>query len=309
MKERIEYLFFLMLHRLARVVSFGAATSVGAALGSGVYSLTGIRKKITRDNLRHAFPDTSDRELARIARGAYRSYGIAITQMLWAGSASATELKNKVNIGDTALVERALARGKGLILMSGHFGCWELLVSSVRLHLGVPLLMIVQTQRNRRINAFVDRLRSRFDNQTVTMGPSVRQIMRALQEGKAVLVLGDQSGPRESVFIEFFGRPAATHRGPAAFSLRNDTPIVMVFLVRRQDGTYDALFEEVDRSGLTGSFEENIVELTRRHTAVLEKYIRRYPDHWLWMHKRWKHTAYFEERHSDAGLTHQGSPG
>jgi KDO2-lipid IV(A) lauroyltransferase len=309
MKERIEYLLFLMLHRLARVVSFGVATRAGAALSGGVFSLTRIRKKVTLDNLRHAFPAKSGRELVQIARGAYRTYGIAITQMLWAGSASADELKSKVNIGDTGLVERALARGKGLILMSAHFGCWEFLVSSVRLHLGKPLLMIVQTQRNRRINALVDHLRSRFDNQTVPMGPSVRQILRALQDGKMVLMLGDQSGSRESVFIEFFGRPAATHRGPAAFSLRTDAPIVMILLVRRHDGTYDALFEEVDRSGLTGPSEENIVELTRRHTALLEKYIRRYPDHWLWMHKRWKHTTFFEERHAGTESSHQGTPG
>jgi len=96
------------------------------------------------------------------------------------------------------------------------------------------------------------------------------------------------------VFVDFFGRPSATHRGPAVFSLRNNTPILMIFLVRRSDGTYDALFEEVDRNGLEAYTEQNILELTRRHTALAEKYIRRYPDHWLWMHKRWKHTPYFE---------------
>jgi KDO2-lipid IV(A) lauroyltransferase len=227
--------------------------------------------------------------------------------MLWAGSASIDQLKSKVNIGDTGVVERALARGRGLILMSGHFGCWEFLVSSVRLQVGVPFVVIVQTQRNRRINALLDRLRSRFDNQTVPMGPSVRQVVKALQEGKTVVLLGDQSGPKESVYVDFFGRPAATHRGPAAFSLRNDTPIVMIFLVRRRDGTYDALFEEVDRSGLTGTSDEKIIELTRRHTAVLEKYIRRYPDHWLWMHKRWKHTPYYEGLHPADETTQGGS--
>jgi KDO2-lipid IV(A) lauroyltransferase len=308
MKERIEYLSFLLLHRLARVVSFRTATRVGAAMGSAVFRLTGVRKRVTMDNLRHAFPGRPEMELVRIARGAYRTYGIAITQMLWSGAASAEELKTKVHIGDTGIVQRALASGRGLLLMSGHFGCWEFLVSSVRLHLGVPFVLLVQTQRNRRINVLVDRLRSRFDNQTVAMGPSVRQVIRALQEGKTVLLLGDQSGPRESVFIEFFGRPAATHRGPAAFSLRNGTPIVMIFLVRREDGTYDALFEEVDRSALTGSSEENIIELTRRHTALLEKYIRRYPDHWLWMHKRWKHTTYFEEERSGDGADREGTP-
>ncbi len=295
MKERIEYHLFVLLHRLARLASFGTATSIGAFLGLGVFSLTRIRKKVTMDNLRHAFPEKTDQEKRAIARGAFKTYGIAITQMLWAGSASVAELKSKVNIGDTGPVHRALARGKGLILMSGHFGCWEFLVSSVRLHLGVPFVIIVQTQRNRRINELVDRLRSRFGNQTYPMGPSVRHVMKALQEGKTLALLGDQSGPRESVFVDFFGRPAATHRGPAAFSLRNDTPIVMVFLVRQEDGTYQALFEEVDRSGLTGSSDDNVVELTRRHTKVLEEYIRRYPEHWLWMHKRWKHTSYYEE--------------
>jgi len=305
MKERIEYLCFLLLHRLARVLSFNSATRVGAVLGSAVFRLTRIRRGVTMDNLRHAFPDRPERELLRIARGAYRSYGIAITQMLWTGTASAEELKTKVHIGDTDIVRRALGQGKGLLLMSGHFGCWEMLVSSVRLLLGVPFVVLVQTQRNRRINAMIDRLRSRFDNQTVAMGPSVRQVVRALQEGKTVVLLGDQSGPRESVFIEFFGRPAATHRGPAAFSLGNGTPIVMIFLVRREDGTYDALFEEVDRSGLTGPSEENIVELTRRHTVLLEKYVRLYPDHWLWMHKRWKHTAYFEQQVAGEGAEQQ----
>ncbi len=294
MKERIEYLLFLCLHGLARLVSFDVATGTGAFLGLCVFSLTRIRREVTLDNLRHAFPEKTEGELRAIARGAFKTYGISITQMLWAGRASVDELKSKVNIGDAGVIERALSRGKGLILMSGHFGAWELLVSSLRLLLGVPFVIIVQTQRNRRINALVDRLRSRFGNLTVPLGPSIRQVMTALREGKVVAILGDQSGPRESVFVDFFGRPAATHRGPAAFSLRNDTPIVMVFLVRQRDGTYDALFEEVDRSGLAGSGEENVIELTRRHTRVLEAYIRRYPDHWLWMHKRWKHTAYYE---------------
>ena len=109
-----------------------------------------------------------------------------------------------------------------------------------------------------------------------------------------VLMLGDQSGSKASLYVDFFGRPAATHQGPAAFSLKTGTPIVMVFLIRQKDGTSEAVFEEVDRTGLEAYTEENIIELTRRHTAILERYIRQHPDHWLWMHKRWKHTAYYQ---------------
>lgn len=294
MKERIEYLLFLLLHQTARFVSFKVATAVGSGLGHAVFRYTRIRRRVTMENLRHAFPEKSEGELLTIAHGAYRTYGISITQMLWAGGASAEDLISKVHMSSREPIERALDHDRGLLLMSAHFGSWELLPTSVRLLIGSPFVMIVQTQRNRRINALVDRLRSRFDNQTVPMGPSVRHILEALRERKIVLLLGDQSGPKESVFVDFFGRPAATHRGPAVFSLRNNTPILMVFLVRRPDGTYDTLFEEVDGGGLEGSSEENILELTRRHTALAEKYIRIYPDHWLWMHKRWKHTPYFE---------------
>jgi KDO2-lipid IV(A) lauroyltransferase len=294
MKERIEYLLFLLLHQTARFVSFKVATTVGSGLGHFVFRFTRIRRHVTMENLRHAFPQKTEGELLTIAHGAYRTYGIAITQMLWAGGASAEELISKVHMSSRESIARALEQGQGLLLMSAHFGSWELLPTSVRLLVDRPFVMIVQTQRNHRINALIDRLRSRFDNQTIPMGPSVRHILEALRENKIVLLLGDQSGPKESVFVDFFGRPAATHRGPAVFSLRNDTPILMIFLVRRSDGTYEALLEEVDRSGLEGSSEENILELTRRHTALAEKYIRIYPDHWLWMHKRWKHTPYFE---------------
>jgi KDO2-lipid IV(A) lauroyltransferase len=105
-----------------------------------------------------------------------------------------------------------------------------------------------------------------------------------------VLMLGDQSASRESLFIDFFGRPAATHRGPALFALKTGAPMVMGLLLRQSDGRYAAEFEEIPHDDLHGASERNVAELTRRHTAVLERYIRLYPDHWLWMHKRWKHT-------------------
>jgi KDO2-lipid IV(A) lauroyltransferase len=300
MNDWIEFHLFFLLYRLASRMSYGFATTVGRILGHAVYSLTGLRKRVTLENLRNAFPEKGERELRGIARAAYVNYGIAITHMLWSGGAPAEDLETKVHEESLEPVRNALAQGKGLVLLSAHFGCWELLVSSLRLRIGVPFVIVVQNQRNRRINALLDQLRSRFENQTVPMGPSVRVVLKALKENKVIALLGDQSGPKEAVFVDFFGRPAATHRGPALFSLRYNTPLLMVFLLREADGTYRALFEEVDRTGLNGASEENVLELTRRHTAVLEKYVRSHPDQWLWMHRRWKHTAYYEAHHLPA---------
>jgi KDO2-lipid IV(A) lauroyltransferase len=301
MKESVEYFFFRLLQRIARHLSYATASRLGSTLGAVALAL-GIRRTITLDNLNRAFPEQDPAAVRRIAAGAYRNYGTALMQMLWSMNAAADELVAVVHLRDEGVFRQALARGKGVILLSGHFGSWELIVSSISLALKMPFVVIAQTQRNRKINRFVNTLRSRFGSTMVPMGPSVRQVMRALKEGKAVAMLGDQSGPKESVFVEFFGRPSATHRGAAAFSLKSETPIVMYMLVRREDGSYDVFFEEVDRSGLDGYSEENVLELTRRHTAILEKYIRRHPDHWLWMHKRWKHTPYFET-HRDALTT------
>jgi KDO2-lipid IV(A) lauroyltransferase len=158
------------------------------------------------------------------------------------------------------------------------------------------MAIIVQRQRNQRIDWKIDQGRSRHGNVTIAMGPSSREGLRVLREGGLLVMLGDQSGPKESTFVTFFGRAAATHRGAAAFSLKADAPLLMVFLIRQNDGGYEAVFEEVDRSGLDIYSDENIDELTRRHVAVLERYIRQYPDHWLWMHKRWKHTTEFKIR-------------
>ena len=113
--------------------------------------------------------------------------------------------------------------------------------------------------------------------------------------------------------MEFFQRPAATHRGTAAFSLKTGASIVTVLLVRQADETYTAVFEEVDRTGLDTYQGDAIAELTRRHAKVLEKHIRLHPDHWLWMHKRWKHTAYFQSLQGERSAlaagetTHGGS--
>lgn len=296
LKSLIEYVFFIPVNLCARMLSFRGAGRLGSALGGFVWRCAGYRRGITLDNLTRAFPEKLPEEIRRVALGAYRGYGQALMEMLWSGGAGEEELRDTMTLENPRVPLDALARGKGLILLSGHFGAWEFIVTSMSLRLGRPVIAIAQPQRNRFIDAVITANRNRFGSGTVTMHESVREVMKLLRAGKIVGMLGDQSGSRESIFIEFFGRPAATHRGAAAFSLKCDSPIVMFFFIRRPEGGYRAVYEEVDRGGLTGTAEENIVELTRRHTALLERYIRTYPDHWLWMHKRWKHTEFYESR-------------
>ena len=305
LKSLIEYCFFVPVNFLARRCSYGRAGRLGSALGGIVWRRIPYRKEVSRDNLRLAFPAMAPGAIDAIAEGAYRGYGRALMEMLWSGGAGEDDLRAAMTLANPEVPLGALARGKGLVLLSGHFGAWELVVTSLPLLLGHPVTAIAQPQRNRFIDRVITANRNRFGSGTVTMHRAPREVTALLREGKIVAMLGDQSGPKESTFVEFFGRPAATHRGPAAFSLRCDAPLVMFFFIRQGDGTYRAVFEEVDRSGLGGTSEEAIVELTRRHTAVLERFIRAWPDHWLWMHRRWKHTAYYEAM---AGSPRHGEP-
>jgi len=297
-KEYVEYFLFRAVQQMARLLTYPAAERLGRILGKLAFAVSASRRRVTLDNLKHAFPEKRQEELRVIARRAFENYGISLVEMLWSGQAGRKELAGLVRLENPEVAQRAREQGKGVILLGGHFGSWELMASSLIICLGWNVSVIVQVQRNRKINDVIDSQRRRYMLATIPMGPSVREVLKTLQRKEAVFILGDQSGPKESLFVDFFGRPAATHKGTAAFSLRSGAPIVFVALLRQKDGTHKAVFEEVDRSGLDSASEENVAELTRRHVAVLERYIRQYPDHWLWMHKRWKHTEYFQAHDS-----------
>jgi len=285
----LEYVLFMLFRTTLLLLPFGAAGRLGRRIGRAGFRLLTRRRNIALDNLRNAFPEKSDRELGTIALGAFENFGIAISEFLCFSRLGPADLRRLMHYDENEGAFRKIAAAGGLLFMTGHFGNWELTGAGSSCLAGVPYLVIVKTQSNRLVDAVVDRLRTRFGSSTVPMEKSVRGTMATLGQGGVVALAGDQSAPRESDFVPFFGRKVATFRGPAAFALRAGVPLMMGFTVRRPDFTYDFVLEEVDRSGLTGDSDENIRELTRRHVAVLEKQIRLHPDHWLWMHRRWKH--------------------
>ena len=192
MAATLEYTLFRLLDAILSRLPFGAARRVGAVLGIIAMEVFRYRRTVTLDNLTTAFPDLPHATLLRYARGAYKNYGTAIMELFWTSRATAAELKEKVLLRNPSVVFDALSRGKGLILLSAHFGSWELLLSGLRLHFPQRFVAIAQRQANDRINDFIDLRRCRFDNLIVSMGPSVREVMRALRDREIILVLGDQ---------------------------------------------------------------------------------------------------------------------
>jgi KDO2-lipid IV(A) lauroyltransferase len=289
MANRLEFIVFSLLGLLLRLLPLRLVQFVGRRLGNLGYLFARRRRVIALDNLIHAFPEKSGEAIRKIARGAFQNFTVAMCELLWFPRFTPQRLRKCVRLVNVDYLSEVVARNKGVILMSGHFGNWELLGLSIGHFLGSPLTIIVKNQRNPLVNGVVNRYRCQWGNSVVPMELSVREALKKLTAGGVVAILADQSGPREGLFVPFFNRPAATHQGPAVFSLRVGAPIVFVFAIRQSNGSYRVISEEVSQNGLDGYSEENAAELTRRHVAVLEKYVRMYPEQWLWMHRRWKH--------------------
>jgi KDO2-lipid IV(A) lauroyltransferase len=222
-------------------------------------------------------------------RGAFRNVGIALFEFVYFPRLNSAAINELVQIGNSELVERVFARGQGIILLTAHFGNWELLAQSVPARTGIPVRVIVKQQANERVNKRINEWRTMLGNIAVPMEVSVRELLKALREKKAVGMVGDQSAAVQSDAVPFFGREVPTFEGPAMFSLKTRAPLLVGFAVRQPNGSYEAEFHEVPSNDLTTYTPENVLELTKRHVAITEAVIRAHPDQWLWMHKRWKH--------------------
>jgi KDO2-lipid IV(A) lauroyltransferase len=291
-RDIIEFGAFALVGFFVRLVPLRVAQHFGRRLGEFIYTTIKIRREVTYQNLRAAFPEKSMEELDSIALEAYRNLAMTFSELFWFPRLKHSVLLHIIKIRNGEVFQEVRNRGKGYILMTGHFGNWELLMFAIAMLFHAPLVATAHEQRNRLVNALINRYRSICGNRVVTMDQSVRETLTALRQGQGVAILADQSAPRERIYIDFFGRPAATYEGPAVFSLRTGAPIIMAFLIRQKNNSYEMVFEELPSSDLFGATDENIRELTRRHVKVLERYVAEYPGQWLWLHKRWKHAEY-----------------
>lgn len=288
--HHVEYFLFVSLGIIVRIFPLRTVQRFGEALGTLSYYVVSDRRSVALENLRKAFPEKTEGEIQAIAKGAFRNFAISMVELLWFPRLTRERIDKLVRFKNLDLMVEAHKQEKGLIMLSGHFGNWELTALSTGVLSDLPFTVVAKSQHNPLVDRLVNRYRCLHGNRIVPLGMSIREIFKALQEKKAVAIAADQSGPMEGLFVDFFGRPTATHQGPALFSLKTGAPLFMALLIRRKDGTYEGIVEEIPKDELTEATEPNVAELTRRHVKVLEKYVRTYPDHWLWMHRRWKHS-------------------
>ena len=265
------------------------ALACGADLGSLVASL-GVRRRVARANLALAFADRDAAWRERLLAEHYRELGRIV--------ADYARLPRLVRAPRAELFARwsgeehahaARARGNGVIFLTGHFGNFELYGAAMGKVM--PMSALVKPLSNPGADAWVRRMRTACGVQLLPTGAGVRGVVRLLRAGGSVAMLGDQDARRDGVFVPFFGRLASTPVGPAWLSLATGAPIVFGTCLREPDGRYAAeLLPPLMPEGRPDD-PEAIRALTARHTEMLEQAVRRRPESWFWLHKRWKTAA------------------
>jgi len=270
-------------------LSFRRAGVLGERIGRLGYWPLGIRRGVVERQLSAALPERSPEDIERIARETYAQLGRTSVETAILPAYNAAEIVSLFeDVQGWSIIEERLARGKGLILVTGHLGNWELGGAYLAAR-GVPIDVVARHMANPLFDRYLTRTRQQIGMEVVHDEEAVRRVPRSLRSGRAVAFLVDQGAVGlASTWVPFFGRYAKTPRGPAVFALRLDAPIVFGAAVRRPSGRYQLTFEPIDVAP-TGDREADVDRIVADYTSTLERWVRRTPEQYFWHHRRWKH--------------------
>ena len=287
--HRAEYVALRGAVAAIERLSFSRAGRIGARIGGLGFSPLKIRRAVVERQLRAALPDRDAVDIERIARAAYAHLGRTSIETAILPSHSPAEIMGLFeSVHGWDLVEQRLALGKGLILVTGHLGNWELGGAYIAAR-GLPIDAVARHMANPLFDRYLTSTRQRIGMTVIHDEEAVKRVPRALRTGHAVAFLVDQGAVGlASTWVPFFGRFAKTPRGPAVFALRLGAPVVFGVALRQPSGRYQLSFEPIEIED-TGNREADVDRIVADYTQVLERWIRRAPEQYLWHHRRWKH--------------------
>ena len=271
-------------NKIFHLMPMGFNLWVGRNLGNLVYYLSGKRKNITYANLRAAFClEKSPQEIKRLTREAYRCAGQTLIELISMTKVDKRYLDKYIKTHDRQYVEQAAKNPKGMLLISAHFGNWELMCVESVMN-GYPLHLVARDQKMKRLNELFNLLRESKGNFVIRKGMDIKNVFRILHNGGGVGLLGDQNAGRSGKLLELFGRPASTAVGPFRFAQSSGAWVVPAF-IHRIKGPYQEII--LEKPMVIGK-KEDVVPYMEEYNRLLEKHVRKRPEQWFWMHKKWK---------------------
>ena len=289
MREALEFAGAWLLLKVMGAMPRPVARFVGARTAAVLLWMRPSLRRAARQNLRLAFPEWSDAQRRAAIRGMVRQLGWMAAEFARFPRYTKENIKQTVLLDGFENFAAAQARGRGVLFLTGHMSAWELAPFAHALY-GYPLHFLARPIDNVRVDALVNRYRCLWGNSPIEKNQSARAVLKVLDAGGTVGILADHNTLlSEGVFVDFFGVPACTSAGLARFALHTGAAVVPGFL--HWDASlrkYRLCFEpEVDLAR-TGDDAADVRENTQRFMRVVEKYVRTYPDQWLWVHRRWK---------------------
>lgn len=283
----LEYGLVALTMRAARLLPWRAVRAMGTGLGFLFYTLDRRHRRIAMQNLAAAFPRKPAGDRQAIVRGVFGHFGRLLFELLKFSGLSTAEVLARVEIEGGERIREARAKGRGALLFTGHFGYWEI---NAIAHAAAfaPIGVLARPLDNRRLHDLLERMRGCQGNYVIYRRGALRRVLKALAANDGVAILIDQhiQAP-DAVTVNFFDRPAATTLALGMLALRTGAPVIPVFALPDGVGRYRLVYEHPVAPPADDT-PESIRDFTQRCTDVLEMHVRRRPELWLWMHRRWR---------------------
>lgn len=289
MRQRLEYAAAWPFIKILGILPRPLARATGIGLAWVVYLLHVRLRQVGMRNLAMAFPEKTEAERARILRAEFASLGRQLAEVCQFPRYTRENVEQVVVYDGLENYENAYARGKGVLFLTAHFGGWELSAFTHSLH-GHWMHVVVRAMDNAYLDRLIRQYRMMHGNQIVEKDDFVRGLLAAMRAGEVVGILMDTNmTPPQGIFVDFFGIPACTASGLARIALKTDAAVVPTFTIWDAAlGKYRLRFDPAVELVHTDDSEADIKANTQRFTSIIEDYVRKYPEQWLWVHRRWK---------------------
>ncbi len=288
MQNKIEYFLLKFLSFLVSKLKIKTSKKLAKMLALLFYYLIPLRKNVVIKNLRIAFPDLAENDLKKYVHKAYENLFIVLVEILLLPYLNENEISEMVEIENSQLVDEALSQEKGLIFVSAHFGNWEILALASALKLKKNFVIVTKPLRNNLVDQYINEWRCRYGNSIIPLNKSIKNIFKALIDKKIIALLADQRASLNSLELRFFNKLTHVYEGPATLSVKTGAPLILGMAIRQDFLKYKVELTQIPIPE-GRSDNDKIITMTENYISLLEKYIRQYPDHWLWFHNRWRH--------------------
>jgi KDO2-lipid IV(A) lauroyltransferase len=271
----------------ASIVSLPAAP-IGSAVGRAIGLLDRPHRRIVRRNLAFAYPDMDERQRRRLEGRVFRNYGINLFEIFQMGFMRPEDVARRVRFHGLENLRDALWRRRGVIVVTAHLGSWELGFQALPCVLGLPFTAVAKKFKSNLIENWIQAVRTRFGNAILYKKDSLADMTRILRQGGILGILVDMARRKDGVDVRFFGKKATATPAVAMLGLRCRSAVLPGFGIRERDGAIGIHFEPEIEMRRTRNLRADLVANTQRITDVVEGMVRRHPEQWFWLMRRWK---------------------